>query len=201
MKIRVLSAFFLVLVCAQGMPVFAAGALSPKQGTQELLDVVAAKGAALELRGKVKEYFDYSQLVKKPIEPHRAKLSSKQMKRYSALFTELLKMAPFIAALNDEGGVEYSVAKPVKEKSDVRVAVQTYNPSTDMESSVAFVWRDGGKKSGWRIVDVQLDGASMVKGYQNQFGRILKKDGPEVLLKRLEDKLADVKAKQEAKKS
>ena len=63
----------------------------------------------------------------------------------------------------------------------------------DFEITVTFHWMDSG--SDWRIVDVSFDGASLVKDYQNQFGRIIDKEGAKGLLKRMVDRLQEEESK------
>lgn len=62
-------------------------------------------------------------------------------------------------------------------------------PKKDMETTVTFRWVQTG--GAWRIVDVDFDGSSLVKDYQNQFGRIIGKEGAAGLQKRIDDRLAD----------
>ena len=63
----------------------------------------------------------------------------------------------------------------------------------DFEITVTFHWMDSG--SDWRIVDVSFDGASLVKDYRNQFGRIIDKEGAKGLLKRMVDRLQEEESK------
>ena len=59
----------------------------------------------------------------------------------------------------------------------------------DTDSKVTFHWASAAGT--WRLYDVSFDNASLVKDYQNQFGRILEKDKAEGLLKKLAKKLED----------
>lgn len=177
----------------------ASGATSPLEGTQELIAVVKAgtsKKKQSNAIKKVRTYFDYELLVENTIEPHREKLNAKQLKRYSRTFRQLLEMAPFIASLGENKKLEYKITKPVQQNGGVLVGLRAYDAETDMDTDIAFEWRKQG--DAWLVVDVSLDGISMIKGYQNQFGRILKKEGAEGLIARLEKRLTEVKAEAEA---
>lgn len=185
------SIIWVAAVTILGSSASAAGANTPLDGTKELVAAVKAGDKSGKAQEKVRDYFDYDHLVETPIEPHKDRLNTEQMARYSKMFRQLLENAPLIASVGDSGTMDYKVGKPVQQKSDVRVNLSAYNPKTDMETEVAFVWRK--HNASWRVVDVTLDGVSLVKGYQNQFGRILNKEGAEGLLSRLEKRLAEVK--------
>ena len=187
----IIASFLTVLVTSWSAS--AAGATTPLEGTQDLIAAVKAGVSKGNSLGKVREYFDYDSLVREPIEPHRDKLNASQLDRYSKIFRELLELAPLIASLGGNDSLEYKVGKPVGSGDEVKVGLSAYNSTTDMATDVAFQWKKSGK--GWRVVDMTLDGASLIKGYQNQFGRILSKEGPEGLLKRLEQRLAETKSK------
>lgn len=187
----IIASFLTVLVTSWSAS--AAGATTPMQGTQDLIAAVKAGASSSDGLVKVREYFDYEHLVREPIEPHRTKLNPEQLERYSKLFRELLEMAPLIASLGGNASLEYKIRKPVGTGDEVKVGLSAYDASTDMATDVAFQWKKSG--DGWRVVDMTLDGASLIKGYQNQFGRILAKEGAEGLLKRLEQRLAETKSK------
>lgn len=185
-KIVALAAAFTVL---GSWSASASGATTPLQGTLDLVEAVKGAKNADSLK-KVRTYFDYDQLVEVPIQPHKDKLTQTQLGRYTAIFRELLENAPLIASL-EGGDMEYKIGKPVEAEDSVKVALSAYNAKTDMDTDVTFIWRK--HETQWRVVDVTLDGVSLVKGYQNQFGRILHKEGAEGLISRLEKQLSKVR--------
>ena len=159
-----------------------------------MVEVVKAGSSKKGAFKKVRSYFDYDHLVDVPIESHRDKLTKKHLVRYARPSRELLEMAPLIAAIGAGAERKYPIGKPEKQNGSVNVSLQAYEAKTDMDTSIMFHWRE--LEGGWRVTDVTLDGVSLVKGYQNQFGRILKKEGAEGLLQRLEKRLSETKAKQ-----
>lgn len=171
----------------------ASGAKNPKQGTKDL--VAAFTSTQDTAFSRVHGYFNYDHLVSVPIEPHRERLTAEQMGEYSKLFRQLLEMAPFIASMGGKK-LEYTINEPIKGKEGVKVGIAAYDETTDMDTDLAFTWRQVNGK--WQVVDVTIDGASMLKGYQNQFGRILRKEGADGLLTRLEKRLQEVKSQKKA---
>jgi phospholipid transport system substrate-binding protein len=175
----------------------AAGATTPLQGTKDLIAAITAPaGTQAKAMSKVRDYFDYDYLIRIPIEPHKDRLTTDQLARYNKMFRELLENAPLIASIGDGKQLEYTIGKPTEQNGEVKVGLQAYNSETDMDTDVAFTWRR--QKDAWQIIDVTIDGASMLKGYQNQFGSVLRKEGPEGFLTRLEKKLNEVRAQQKS---
>jgi ABC-type transporter MlaC component len=123
------------------------------------------------------------------MEPHREKFSTEQLERSQAVFRQLIR----IIAYPDSGEffreARYSLKKPVIKGNHADVEMNGELVEEDFEIVVTFHWMDTG--SHWRIVDVSFDGASLVKDYQNQFGRIIDKEGTQGLLKRMEDHLRE----------
>ena len=52
------------------------------------------------------------------------------------------------------------------------------------------------KKKGdqWRVYDVKVEGVSLIKNYRTQFNDILRKEKPEQLIERLNEKVAEQEA-------
>ena len=61
----------------------------------------------------------------------------------------------------------------------------------DLEMDTVFFWIIS--KGKWTLWDVSFDGSALTKDYQNQFGRIIKKDGVKGLLGKLVKKLEKVR--------
>jgi len=45
-------------------------------------------------------------------------------------------------------------------------------------------------KDGWRIIDVVIEGISLVANFRDQFREVIAKGGPEALLQKLKEKNA-----------
>lgn len=139
-------------------------------------------------------YFDYQRLVDDPMAPHVAQLDAAQLQRYRQLFRELIRTV----AYPDAGGFFRDAVWTLREKprggGRVDVQMAAHVPRKDLDTNVTFHWepRDGGPLL---LVDVSFDGDSIVADYRNQFGRILKKEGPAGLLSRLEKRLTDERAR------
>lgn len=138
-------------------------------------------------------FFDWEYLLGKPIEPHRDKFSPTQVERCKLVFKQLVR----IIAYPDSGEffreAKYSLKQPVIKGDHADVEMDGKLEKEDFEITVTFHWRRAG--STWKIADVSFDGASLIKDYQNQFGRIVDKEGAEGLIKRMEERLKEEEGK------
>jgi len=171
----------------------AAGKPGPKDRTVALVEAFWAVGGAEDEAAfrKLDGFFDYDRLTGDSIRPHRAKLSAEQIERYAGVFRELIRLVTY----PDSGAflrkAKLSFGAPRAEGKGVRVELHAELPAEDLELDIAFHWEESA--AGWRVVDVSFDGASLVTDYANQFGRIIGKEGAAGLMRRLEDKLAELR--------
>ncbi len=134
-------------------------------------------------------FFDLDSLCARAIAPHRQALSGAQMKRFLRDFRALVRAVAYGRAAGLIKRAKVAVAVPVAVDARQRVVLHIEVSADDLQSELAFVWGPAAAGPA-RIVDVEFDGASFLTDYQNQFGRLLKKDGPEGLLKKLAARLA-----------
>ncbi len=175
---------------------------SPDTRMGQLLDtfktikVPASEGAALSAEErKANEaafkaadvYFDFDRLTAAAIAPHKKALSADQLARYHRDFSALIRLVAFprSGAFVQHAKVQLSPAAITGKKADV--AMHGHVPDDDIDTRIVFKWEDVGGE--WRVTDVSFDGVSMVKDYQNQFGKLIKKDGAEGFLKKLQNRL------------
>ena len=128
-------------------------------------------------------FFDQERLTTEPLAPHREKLGPDQLVRFRKVFWQAIR----IIVYPDSGAFFREAKWSLKAgKTGGDIDLDARLEKEDLETRVTFHWRDAGDR--WLLADVSFDGASLVKDYQNQFGRIIKKDGVEGLLKRLEER-------------
>lgn len=180
----------------------AAGKNSPDTRMGQLLEtfktikVPASEGAALSAEDRkanetafkaADAYFDFNRLTAEAIAPHKKSLSADQLARYHRDFTALIRLVAFprSGAFVQQARVQLSPAAVAGKKADV--AMHGHAPDDDIDTRIVFKWEEIG--SDWRVTDVSFDGVSMVKDYQNQFGKLIKKDGVEGFLKKLQNRL------------
>ena len=188
----------------------AQGAASPKQRTLGLIEafkaVKKAEGkdvlteedrrsnvAAFE---KLDEFFDYDRMVNDPIEPHKAKFTPAQLERYRPMFKQLIRTIAYPDAGSFFRKATYTLVEtmpdgPNGDRGDVQMEARV--PDKDVDTVITFHWvRDKGQ---FLLYDVSFDGGSLTKDYQNQFGRIISKEGVDGLLARLDKRLHEEREK------
>lgn len=165
----------------------AAGPPDLKGQTTKLLGQWTTKSNATQLPTDVVDSFDYETFATAAIKPHAAQLSAAQMTKYKQAFEALLKKTVHRQAGSALADTKYTVAEPKVAGETATVDVSARMPKDDTQSSVVFTWHKTGDN--WKIVDLSIDGGSLVRDYSNQFGRIIKRDGVDALIARLEKRL------------
>lgn len=190
MKLRTLLTFVLVSFAGG---VSASASAGPDEKTTQLLEYWKKSGGEVEegaapLPPELADIFDYEQLTASAIEPHKEQFNREQLTRYTKTFGDLLRRTVHTRAGQAIGKTDYKVAKSKKAGDRREVQVSAYLPDEDITTTVVFVWEQS-KKLGWQVIDVRIDGASLVNDYRNQFGRMLSKDGVDGFIATLERRL------------
>lgn len=90
----------------------------------------------------------------------------------------------------DKGTVEYLGEDKRARASKVTTRVKFNKDGVDQQVEVAYIMRaENGK---WQVVDIVTDGVSLVKNYKFEFGQIMRDEGIDGLIKRLQTKLDDL---------
>ena len=184
------------LVLLAALAAGAARAQSPSDRTRQLIETFKSLRAAPE-GGKLSPadaaankktsdaldgFFDFETFTAACLGPSAAKLSGAQQKEFKGRLVDLLRRRgyPNGGSVFREGVLSF--AKPVDEGGRTQVPLTISFPKQDLTMDVAFIW------SKRRLVDLVLDGDSLVKDYSNQVSRLVAKGGPEELLRRLAEK-------------
>jgi ABC-type transporter MlaC component len=152
----------------------------------------ADRKANEQLFGEIDRFMDFESLTSKPIEPRASKFSPKQRGEFADKFRELIRAI----AYPDSGGffreAKLKLGAPAEKAGATVVPIDASVPKQDLKTKLEFSWvrRDGTLK----IADLSFDGDSLVKDYQNQFARIIDKEGVAGLLKKMDEKKAELDA-------
>lgn len=173
---------------------------SASDRTHQLVDTLKRNAPAqapspatqAEAEKQLDDLFDFDRLTDTTLAVHRQAFKPEQFKEFRNLFRQLIRGKAMDAgqAFN-AGDVSFGEEKTVAKQRQVTVHVS--NPEKDIDSDIAFIWEE--ETPSWRVVDVYLDGASVVRDYQNQFGRIIKKDGAEALINKIKSRLSHREAR------
>lgn len=138
----------------------------------------------------VDTYIDYDELTHKSIAPHRSKFTDAQARRFTVLFKSLIRKVayPQSSMFYNDAKVNYEL--PIITGDIALILSETRIEKEDFEMVVGYQLK---KQDGiWRLSDLILDDDSLVKDYQNQFGRLISKEGVDGLIKKIENKISEI---------
>lgn len=148
--------------------------------------------------------FDIRELAKLSLAAHWANRSDKEQERFVKILTDILEEKALFskeqsAAKSKSGGkyyVEYRGQKLNKAKVRAFVQTKVVVPSENIKITLNYKLR---KQDGdWKIYDIIVDEASLVENYRYQFNSIIKKHGYPDLVRRMENKLNEIRAKRKS---
>ena len=187
--------FYIILL---SVTVGTAGAVdvSPTADLKPVLDDLTAvlsdenlkgKESLVERRGKImsliKRGFDFREMSKRVLGKKWRQIDDQEKDRFTVLMTKLLENV-YIGKLEGYSGQQIEfVGETVKGE---RAQVTTIVENGDVKIPVHYIMRK--TDSSWLVYDINIEGVSLVRNYQEQFKSILRKDDYEGLVKVLEDK-------------
>jgi ABC-type transporter MlaC component len=186
-------------VAPPAAPAASAAALDPTARTQEMIaafkrvplrSVNAPKATVDKAFADLDAFLDFDTLAQEPIRPHLAKLDPAQRAAYAGKFREVVRLVAYPDSGEFFRKAAVKLGAPKAGKGGTWVELETRLPEDGTDTRLGLLWRPVG--GALRIADLTFDGDSLVRDYQNQFGRILDKEGAAGLLKRLDDKKAEL---------
>jgi len=141
--------------------------------------------------------FDLHELCRLALDKHWNEISAAEQGNFVSLMTDLLETkAIFSKEQTKTKGKAYSVQylgdtylnDKTRARSRTKVVVPKENVKVDIEYKLK---KDPG---GWKIFDVVVDDASLVDNYRYQFDAIISKNGYNELVRRMQNKLKEMKS-------
>lgn len=186
--------FLCVLLCFVSSAAMAANSPTEdlKPALTSLVNILgdeSLKGDAnkIERREKImteiKKGFDFEEMSKRVLGRTWREIDDAERKRFTETMTKLLENV-YLGKLEaySGGGIEY-VDEKVK---GIRAQVTTIIDDGGVKLPVHYIMSLGKHK--WMVYDINIEGVSLVRNYQEQFKSILRKDKYEGLMKVLEEK-------------
>lgn len=181
-------------VLALTVPVFAS--VSPTEDLKPSLDSLVKLLGDESLKGEdkkaerrkkimdeIKKGFDFREMSRRVLGRSWNEIGSVEQDKFTTIMTKLLENV-YVGKLETYSGgdIEY-VEETIKGK---RAQVTTLIEDNGVKLPVHYIMRLGSKK--WEVYDINIEGVSLVRNYQEQFKSILRKDKYEGLVKVLEEK-------------
>ena len=150
----------------------------------------ADKAANAKLFTELDNFLDFDVLVTKPIAPRADKLKPDELVSFKSKFRELIRLIAYPNSGNFFRKSTWEL-KPETTKGElILVAMNVKMPEEDLETTVEFQWAKVGGQL--KLQDVNFEGDSLVKDYQNQITKVFDKSGVTGLFKALDDRLAEM---------
>lgn len=136
------------------------------------------------IMGVIREGFDFREMSKRVLGKTWREIGNVQQDRFTELMTEFLKNV-YIGKI--EGYTEGQKVEYASEdiKGD-RAQVSTFLSNNGNKISLYYIMKDTPEK--WMVYDINIEGVSLVRNYQEQFKSILRTDKYDGLVKVLEQK-------------
>ncbi len=141
-----------------------------------------------ERRGKImdeiKKGFDFREMSRRVLGKTWRTLGNAEKENFTEIMTKLLENV-YVGKLEDYSGGDIEYVEE-KIKKGTRAQVTTLIEQGGVNLPVHYIMRKGEEK--WMVYDINIEGVSLVRNYQQQFKSILRKDKYEGLVKVLEEK-------------
>ncbi len=136
---------------------------------------------------------DYQELGRRSLRGNWDDISSVQQEGFVNLLRDLIE-ASYLKEAGSEPNFDLVVEDEEIEDDGAVTWVYTVARSGKTEFELEFrLMKPVGGKGDWIAYDLAIDGVSMVANYRKSFGEIIKKDGFDGLVSKMEKRLAEVK--------
>ena len=157
----------------------------------EILQNPAYKGEQRRQMVKriVDPYFDYREMAKRTLGPVWGKLNAGQKNDFVRLFAELLEASysDKIEKYAKNVKIDYTSEILTGDYAEVRTVLTWPNDRIPLNYRLL---KEG---DSWKVYDVVIEGVSLVSNYRSQFRRIIHQSSYAELVRRLQNKVADLK--------
>ena len=191
---KLIAQLLCVLLFAFAVPVFAGD--SPTEDLKPALNSLVALLGDETLKGEekkverrkkimdeIKKGFDFKEMSRRVLGKSWRDIDAAEQENFTNMMTKLLENV-YVGKLETYtgGDIEY-VGETIKGD---RAQVTTLIEDNGVKLPVHYIMRNTNEK--WVVYDINIEGVSLVRNYQEQFKSILRKDKYEGLVKVLEDK-------------
>lgn len=186
----------LVLLC--GLPILAvwAGESSPTETLKPVLNDLTAVLGDEGLKGQshrderrekimslIKRGFDFREMSQRVLGRTWRQIDDKERDHFTVIMTKLLENV-YIGKLEGYSGQAIEFVEETVRGN--RAQVTTLVENDNMKLPIHYIMSKTG--SGWMVYDINIEGVSLVRNYQEQFKSILRKEGYQGLVKVIEEK-------------
>jgi phospholipid transport system substrate-binding protein len=170
-----------------------AGAFISSHGKQ-LLDILgeaAGEGRRNDFRAWLDQSFDLQTIAKLALGPYRSTATPDQLSAYEQAFADYI-VVTYEARFNAFSGYSFSVGQSRQVNDADAVVRATVTDPSGKPTALDFRVRNNGGKL--QVLDVAVEGISMLKTQRDEFASVIQQSGIDGLTKALKDRTAQVEA-------
>ena len=186
--------FGLSLAFAAAAPAETSALDAVRTSVEAILDILkngsmnkAAKRSAMQL--EIGKRFDFKTMSRHTLATNWKTASTEERQKFTALFRQLIQSsyAGKLEAYTNET-VEYPAEKTRDNKALVETLIKT--ASADIPVNYKLYQKD----DEWLVYDIVIEGVSLVSNYRSSYQTIVKKEGLDGLMLKMEEKLKELEA-------
>jgi phospholipid transport system substrate-binding protein len=142
-----------------------------------------------KMRAVIDQRFDFRAMSQRTLATNWKKASNEEKQKFTELFAELIQNSYVskIEAYTNET-VEYPGEKQKGKKAVVDTLIITSSTEIPVNYKVYL------KNGTWWVYDVIIEGVSLISNYRSSYQEIVKKDGFDGLLAKMEEKIRELKS-------
>jgi phospholipid transport system substrate-binding protein len=142
----------------------------------------------LEIKKVVDEVLDYNELAKRSLGRHYKDRTKEEIERFNYLMRELIETS-YLKKITS--AVDYDIVIKSENEDEGELIVDTSISSKEGKVGVGFaVFKRDNK---WVVYDLIIDEVSTLKNYKSEFNKIIKEQGFDAVIKKMESKLQELK--------
>ena len=141
------------------------------------------------MREVIEKRFDFRAMSQRTLATNWKKASNEEKQKFTELFAELIQHS-YVSKI--ESYTNETVEYPGEKKNGRKAVVDTLIITSSAEIPVNYkvYLKDGS----WLVYDVIIEGVSLISNYRSSYQEIVKKDGFDGLLVRMEEKIRELKS-------
>ena len=179
----------LLILMSLTVPAFAG--LSPLETTKAFVaSMKSVKTDGENGYPKIDTFINFDHLTTETIRPHLKSFNDKQINTFKPLLQQLIRLVAYPQSGDFYTDSKYTYRKPTVNGDNAYVVMDVIFEKEDLEIELGYFWKK--TNNNWQLTDLSFDEDSLVKDYQNQFGRIISKESVDSLNQKLQNKLTEI---------
>lgn len=151
---------------------------------QEELPVAEKKA---QVSGKVQEFLNVASMSQRTLGSYWQGASVEQRQRFSDLFVKVLE-GTYLNRIGEysDGEVKYLKQRVKGNKAIIDTEIVSGDLTVPVQYKMIY------ENDSWQVIDVVIEGISLIRNYRANYGEIIRKDGYEGLFALMEQKVIDM---------